>query len=123
MKNDAIVCNIGHFDLEIDIAWLEGQVKAGSVKKVNIKPTDVGTVDKYTFADGQSIIVLAEGRLVNLGCATGHPSFVMCNSFTNQVLAQTRPVDRAREVRRSASTCCPRSSTKKSPGCTSASSA
>jgi adenosylhomocysteinase len=88
MKNDAIVCNIGHFDLEIDIAWLEGEVKAGRVKKMNIKPNTVGAVDKFTFADGHSIVVLAEGRLVNLGCATGHPSFVMSNSFTNQVLAQ-----------------------------------
>jgi adenosylhomocysteinase len=87
MKNDAIVCNIGHFDLEIDMAWLEGEVKAGRVEKQNIKPATVGAVDKYTFADGHSILVLAEGRLVNLGCATGHPSFVMSNSFTNQVLA------------------------------------
>ena len=88
MKNDAIVCNIGHFDLEIDMAWLEGEVKAARVKKDNIKPANVGAVDKYTFDDGHSIIVLAEGRLVNLGCATGHPSFVMSNSFSNQVLAQ-----------------------------------
>jgi len=88
MKNDAIVCNIGHFDLEIDIAWLEGEVKTGRVRKENIKPSTVGAVDKFTFDDGHSILVLAEGRLVNLGCATGHPSFVMSNSFTNQVLAQ-----------------------------------
>ena len=88
MKNDAIVCNIGHFDLEIDMAWLDGEVRAGRVTKVNVKPSDVGAVDRYTFADGHSILVLAEGRLVNLGCATGHPSFVMSNSFTNQVLAQ-----------------------------------
>ena len=88
MKNDAIVCNIGHFDLEIDIAWLDGEVKKGRVKKQNVKPSTVGAVDKYTFDDGHSILVLAEGRLVNLGCATGHPSFVMSNSFTNQVLAQ-----------------------------------
>jgi adenosylhomocysteinase len=81
MPNDAIVCNIGHFDLEIDMAWVNTQK---NVTKVNIKPL----VDRYTFADGHSIIVLAEGRLVNLGCATGHPSFVMSNSFTNQVLAQ-----------------------------------
>jgi adenosylhomocysteinase len=84
MKNDAIVCNIGHFDIEIDMAWLEGEAKKGRVKKLNIKPL----VDRYTFPDGHSIIVLAEGRLVNLGCATGHPSFVMSTSFTNQVLAQ-----------------------------------
>jgi adenosylhomocysteinase len=88
MKNDAIVCNIGHFDLEIDMTWLEGEVKAGRVTKQNIKPSQVGAVDKFTFDDGHSILVLAEGRLVNLGCATGHPSFVMSNSFTNQVLAQ-----------------------------------
>ncbi|MGA2796880.1 MAG: adenosylhomocysteinase [Thermoguttaceae bacterium] len=81
MPNDAIVCNIGHFDLEIDVAWLNGRK---DVKKTNIKPL----VDRYTFPDGHSIILLAEGRLVNLGCATGHPSFVMSNSFTNQVLAQ-----------------------------------
>jgi adenosylhomocysteinase len=108
MKNDAIVCNIGHFDLEIDMAWLEGEVKAGNVKKVNIKPNTVGAVDKYTFADDRSILVLAEGRLVNLGCATGHPSFVMSNSFTNQVLAQL-----ALWTKRISSiwafTCCPKS--------------
>jgi adenosylhomocysteinase len=84
MKNDAIVCNIGHFDIEIDMAWLEGQVKQKKVKKLQIKPL----VDRYTFADGHSILILAEGRLVNLGCATGHPSFVMSNSFSNQVIAQ-----------------------------------
>jgi len=89
MKNDAVICNIGHFDIEIDVAWLEGQVKAGKAKKVNIKPASVGTVDRYTFNDtGRSVLLLAEGRLVNLGCATGHPSFVMSNSFCNQVLAQ-----------------------------------
>jgi adenosylhomocysteinase len=81
MPNDAIVCNIGHFDLEIDMAWLNGQK---NVKKQEIKPQ----VDRYTFPSGRSILVLAEGRLVNLGCATGHPSFVMSNSFTNQVIAQ-----------------------------------
>jgi adenosylhomocysteinase len=84
MPNDAIVCNIGHFDLEIDISWLEGQVKAGKAKKLEIKPL----VDRYTFSGGRSVLVLAEGRLVNLGCATGHPSFVMSTSFTNQVMAQ-----------------------------------
>ncbi len=81
MPNDAIVCNIGHFDVEIDVAGLESYK---GIKKTNIKPL----VDKYTFPDGHSILLLAEGRLVNLGCATGHPSFVMSNSFTNQVLAQ-----------------------------------
>jgi adenosylhomocysteinase len=89
MKNDAIVCNIGHFDLEIDMAWLNGEVKAGRGTKERIKPAEVGAVDKYTLkSTGRSIIILAEGRLVNLGCATGHPSFVMSASFTNQVLAQ-----------------------------------
>ncbi len=81
MPNDAVVCNIGHFDLEIDVAWLESK---SDITKLEIKPQ----VDRYTFADGHSIILLAAGRLVNLGCATGHPSFVMSNSFTNQVLAQ-----------------------------------
>jgi adenosylhomocysteinase len=80
MKNNAIVCNIGHFDIEIDMAWLN--TNYGQTKDT-IKPQ----VDKYTI-DGKDIIVLAEGRLVNLGCAMGHPSFVMSNSFTNQVLAQ-----------------------------------
>jgi adenosylhomocysteinase len=85
MKNDAVICNIGHFDIEIDVAWIEAQVKAGKAKKVNIKPQ----VDRYTFSSsGRSILLLAEGRLVNLGCATGHPAFVMSNSFTNQVMAQ-----------------------------------
>jgi adenosylhomocysteinase len=84
MPNDAIICNIGHFDIEIDVAWIESQVKAGKAKKQEVKPQ----VDRYTFANGKSVILLAEGRLVNLGCANGHPSFVMSNSFTNQVLAQ-----------------------------------
>jgi adenosylhomocysteinase len=88
MKNDAIICNIGHFDIEIDVAWLEGQVSAGKATKVNIKPSHLGAVDRYTFTNGRSVLLLAEGRLVNLGCATGHPAFVMSNSFTNQVLAQ-----------------------------------
>jgi adenosylhomocysteinase len=89
MKNDAIVCNIGHFDLEIDMAWINGEVKAGRATKDRIKPAEVGSVDRFMFnKSGNAIIVLAEGRLVNLGCATGHPSFVMSNSFTNQVLAQ-----------------------------------
>ncbi len=89
MRNDAIICNIGHFDVEIDVAWLEAQVTGGKAKKVNIKPPEVGAVDRYTFADtGRSVMLLAQGRLVNLGCGTGHPSFVMSNSFTNQTLAQ-----------------------------------
>jgi len=81
MKDKTIVCNIGHFDNEIDMAWLNG--KYGNTKNT-IKPQ----VDLYTVGNGNEVIVLAEGRLVNLGCATGHPSFVMSNSFTNQTLAQ-----------------------------------
>jgi len=81
MKDQAIVCNIGHFDNEIQMDRLNADKTA---TKVNIKPQ----VDKYRFADGHEIFVLAEGRLVNLGCATGHPSFVMSNSFANQTLAQ-----------------------------------
>jgi adenosylhomocysteinase len=80
MKDKAIVCNIGHFDNEIDVAWLEANHGAS---KDEIKPQ----VDQYTI-NGKDLILLAEGRLVNLGCATGHPSFVMSNSFTNQTLAQ-----------------------------------
>ncbi|EGK00059.1 MULTISPECIES: adenosylhomocysteinase [Dysgonomonas] len=81
MKDQAIVCNIGHFDNEIQVDKL---VNFPNIKHINIKPQ----VDKYVFPDGHSIFLLAEGRLVNLGCATGHPSFVMSNSFTNQTLAQ-----------------------------------
>merc|ERR1712223_243687 len=80
MRNDSIVCNIGHFDCEIDVAWLE----AHCAQKTNIKPQ----VDRFTLKNGNNIILLAEGRLVNLGCAMGHPSFVMSCSFANQVLAQ-----------------------------------
>ena len=80
MKDKAIVCNIGHFDNEIDVAWLN----ANCAEKDEVKPQ----VDLYTMNNGDQIILLAEGRLVNLGCATGHPSFVMSNSFTNQTLAQ-----------------------------------
>jgi adenosylhomocysteinase len=81
MKDQAIICNIGHFDNEIQVEKL---VTFPEIKHTNIKPQ----VDKYTFPDGHSVFLLAEGRLVNLGCATGHPSFVMSNSFTNQTLAQ-----------------------------------
>jgi adenosylhomocysteinase len=81
MKDQAIVCNIGHFDNEIQVDDLNN---LKSIKKINIKPQ----VDKYIFPDGHAIFILAEGRLVNLGCATGHPSFVMSNSFSNQTLAQ-----------------------------------
>jgi len=79
MKEDSIVCNIGHFDIEIDVAWLKANGKC-----VNVKPQ----VDRFTLSNGRHIILLASGRLVNLGCATGHPSFVMSNSFCNQTLAQ-----------------------------------
>jgi len=87
MKHNAIVGNIGHFDNEIDMASL---AKTPGIKKINIKnPVEHGNqVDQWVFADGHAVIVLAEGRLLNLGCATGHPSFVMSNSFTNQVMAQ-----------------------------------
>ncbi len=81
MKDEAIVCNIGHFDSEIEVGKLEADSK---IKKINVKPQ----VDRYIFEDGHAVIMLASGRLVNLGCATGHPSFVMSSSFTNQVLAQ-----------------------------------
>ena len=80
MPEDAIVCNIGHFHIEIDVAWL----KKAATQVVNIKPQ----VDRYTMPSGRHVILLAEGRLVNLGCATGHPSWVMSCSFSNQVLAQ-----------------------------------
>ena len=87
MKNDAIVCNIGHFDDEIDVAYLKGR---SDIQRINIKTDSMegGPVDKYVYPDGKGVILLAEGRLVNLGCATGHPSFVMSNSFTNQTVAQ-----------------------------------
>ena len=83
MKNSAIVCNIGHFDDEIQVAELKA---VPGIKRVPVKPQ----VDKWVFPDGHCIILLADGRLVNLGCATGHPSFVMSCSFTNQVLAQMK---------------------------------
>jgi adenosylhomocysteinase len=81
MKDQAIMCNIGHFDCEIDVAWLE---KNPEIKEVNIKPQ----VDQFVFPDGKRLTLLARGRLVNLGCANGHPSFVMSTSFSNQVIAQ-----------------------------------
>jgi len=81
MKDGVILCNIGHFDAEIQVKWLESNPE---IKEVNIKEL----VDQFVFPDGKKLIVLARGRLVNLGCAEGHPSFVMSNSFTNQVLAQ-----------------------------------
>jgi adenosylhomocysteinase len=92
MKDQAIVCNIGHFDNEIDMAWLDSQ--SGAVR-TQIKPQ----YDKYKFPNGKEIYVLAEGRLVNLGCATGHPSFVMSASFTNQVLAQMELWQKEHEIK------------------------
>jgi adenosylhomocysteinase len=83
MKDESIICNIGHFDNEIEMSFLDNNPTA---KKVTIKPQ----VDKWTLESGRSVIVLAEGRLVNLGCATGHPSFVMSNSFSNQTMAQIK---------------------------------
>ena len=91
MKHNAIVGNIGHFDNEIDMA---GLARMSDVQRVNIKPQ----VDEFVFPDGHSVIVLAEGRLLNLGCATGHPSFVMSSSFTNQVLAQIELFTKHRAV-------------------------
>ncbi len=87
MRDDAIVCNIGHFDIEIDVAYLT-ESKTIQCERIKDDQEIGGPVDRYTFPDGHSILLLAQGRLVNLGCATGHPSFVMSNSFTNQVLAQ-----------------------------------
>jgi adenosylhomocysteinase len=97
MKDKAIVANIGHFDNEIDMAGLK-KAEATGLRRVNIKPQ----YDEYVFPDGHSVLILAEGRLMNLGCATGHPSFVMSCSFTNQVAAQielfNNPDKYAREV-------------------------
>ena len=92
MKDEAIICNIGHFDNEIDMAYLENNPKA---EKIQIKPQ----VDKWTLESGRSVVVLAEGRLVNLGCATGHPSFVMSTSFSNQTLAQIKLATEKLETR------------------------
>ena len=91
MKDGAIVCNIGHFDNEIQVDKLK---KYDGIQRANIKPQ----VDKYIFPDGHSLLLLADGRLVNLGCATGHPSFVMSNSFTNQTLAQIELFTKKYEV-------------------------
>ena len=112
MKDKAIVGNIGHFDNEIDMA---GLAKLPGVKKVNIKPQ----YDEWVFPDGHSVLILAEGRLLNLGCATGHPSFVMSASFTNQVLAQLELWQHNAKYEK-ASTCCRSSSTRRSRACTSA---
>ena len=111
MKDQAIVCNIGHFDNEIQVDRLNN---AKGVKKLNIKPQ----VDKYTFAGGNSIYMLAEGRLVNLGCATGHPSFVMSQQLHQPMPRATGFVEEQGHRTRSASIACPRNWTRKSPGCT-----
>ena len=115
MKDKAIVANIGHFDNEIDMAGLKN---LDGVEHVKIKPQ----FDEWRFADGRSILVLAEGRLMNLGCATGHPSFVMSASFTNQVLAQMELWANRGSYGKTV-TCCRRSSTRRSLDCTSTSSA
>ena len=96
MKNNAIVGNIGHFDNEID---MEGIENYPGIKREQIKPQ----TDRFEFPDGHGVIILAEGRLLNLGCATGHPSFVMSNSFTNQVLAQGKSVRVTKGIRREGS--------------------
>merc|ERR1711982_236842 len=103
MKNNAIVGNIGHFDNEIEMAELEG---FAGIKVENIKPQ----VDRFVFPDGHGIIILASGRLLNLGCATGHPSFVMSCSFTNQVLAQIDLLNNWKNTKayKNDVTCCPR---------------
>ena len=107
MKHNAIVGNIGHFDNEIDMA---GLFKMSDVRRVNIKPQ----VDEFVFPDGHSVIVLAEGRLLNLGCATGHPSFVMSTSFTNQVLAQIELYANNGDGKyETSSTSCPSTSTRR----------
>ena len=116
MKDKAIVGNIGHFDNEIDMAGLK---KEPGIERINIKPQ----YDEWRFADGHSVMILAEGRLLNLGCATGHPSFVMSCSFTNQVMAQVDLAKNARRATTTRSSCCPRSSTRRSPASTSTSSA
>jgi adenosylhomocysteinase len=97
MKDKAIVGNIGHFDNEIDMAGLK---KVPGIRRVNIKPQ----YDEWTFPDGHSVLILAEGRLMNLGCATGHPSFVMSASFTNQVIAQVELATNAAAYGRRVST-------------------
>ncbi len=112
MKDKAIVGNIGHFDNEIDMAGLK--LFTRRVERINIKPQ----YDEFRFPDGHSVMILAEGRLLNLGCATGHPSFVMSASFTNQVLAQLElHANTGRDAKRRC-TCCRRNSTSRSRGCT-----
>ena len=113
MKHQAIVGNIGHFDNEIDMA---GLARIDGIERINIKPQ----VDEWVFPDGHAIIVLSEGRLLNLGNATGHPSFVMSNSFTNQVMAQIELFGHTDDLREAACTRCPSISTRRWRGCTSA---
>jgi adenosylhomocysteinase len=113
MKDKAIVANIGHFDNEIDMA---GLASVKGIRKDEIKPQ----YHEWTFPDGHSVLILAEGRLMNLGCATGHPSFVMSASFTNQVIAQIE-LARTRARTRRRSTCCRSTWTRRSRGCTSTS--
>ena len=115
MKHQAIVGNIGHFDNEIDMAGLETYP---GIERINIKPQ----VDEWRFPDGHSIIVLSEGRLLNLGNATGHPSFVMSNSFSNQTIAQIELFTKNDDYEKR-STCCRSCSTRRSRGCTSTRSA
>ena len=112
MKHQAIVANIGHFDNEIDVA---GLTRLPGITRVNIKPQ----VDEWVREDGHSIILLSEGRLMNLGNATGHPSFVMSNSFTNQTIAQIELFTKNDEYEQARSTCCPSTWTRRSPACTS----
>jgi len=113
MKDQAIVCNIGHFDNEIDVAGLK------ECRWENIKPQ----VDHVIFPDGKRIILLAEGRLVNLGCGTGHPSYVMSSSFANQVIAQIELFQSKDRYETGKVFCCPNISMKRSPACSSKSSA
>jgi adenosylhomocysteinase len=116
MKHNAIVGNIGHFDNEIDMAGL-AKVEGHQAHQHQ------AAVDEWVFADGHGVIVLAEGRLLNLGCATGHPSFVMSNSFTNQVMAQIELFNNHAAKYEKGSTRCRSTSTRRSRACTSASSA
>ncbi len=110
MKDQAIVCNIGHFDNEIEVAALEDKCQWEEIKP---------QVDHVIFPDGKRIILLAKGRLVNLGCGTGHPSFVMSSSFANQTIAQIELFTHQRRLRQWArSTCCPSTWTKRWPACT-----
>ncbi len=116
MKDKAIVGNIGHFDNEIDMAGLK---KVAGIEQINIKPQ----YDEWRFPDGHSVMILAEGRLLNLGCATGHPSFVMSASFTNQMIAQIELHTNNSDVREEGLRAAQAASTRRSRACTSTSSA